>query len=388
MISTRFYLDTRHGKEESPLKLCITKRSKCAYITLDLTLTISQWDPKNQKVINHPRRKQINSFITGFKYEVDEFIRPRLIAGELKDMTAIQIKELVRAQFVGERKQVTLGELWRSSMGDNPKKQTMSMHCTALYHLKVFDPKCETRFVSAITRDYISRYDKHLKEHLAQTTRNTYMARLLYVLHFAHKNGIITADPSKGVSLPYVQNKKRNLSAQQLRKLLNAQPIDDQERNAIAFFKFSFCCRAANPADILAMTEDMVFNGRIEYDRAKTGKHYSVKIEPELQELIDMYSGNGHLFYSAFKDGYFRSVSGESLQAIAKRLKLPPVTMYWARHTFASLAYEIGESMDSVSQLLGHSYGAKVTQGYVAISTHMIDMAARRVLDFALYDKK
>ena len=75
------------------------------------------------------------------------------------------------------------------------------------------------------------------------------------------------------------------------------------------------------------------------------------------------------------------------LRTLCRREKLPPVSTYWARHTWASLAMELDAPIEAISAALGHSYGARVTVGYVNMSSKRVDELNRRVIDFALYDK-
>ena len=61
--------------------------------------------------------------------------------------------------------------------------------------------------------------------------------------------------------------------------------------------------------------------------------------------------------------------------------------MYWARHTFATIGYECGISMDLISDMLGHSNGMAVTNIYIRRNEKVADEAARKIIDKVLYDK-
>lgn len=56
--------------------------------------------------------------------------------------------------------------------------------------------------------------------------------------------------------------------------------------------------------------------------------------------------------------------------------------MYWERHTFATLMIEIGIPIETVAASLGHSYGPKVTMGYVTIREKLVDDAVRKLYDY------
>ena len=120
----------------------------------------------------------------------------------------------------------------------------------------------------------------------------------------------------------------------------------------------------------------------MEYKRAKTGKLYSIKIEPEAQEIIEKYhvSGDDKLIsflgaYKNYKNYVFR------IDERLKKMYGPDISTYWARHTFATLLAEMDVSIDTISMALGHSYGSKVTQVYVNPDLKKADEAVRKLLD-------
>src|SRR5690606_6802117 len=98
--------------------------------------------------------------------------------------------------------------------------------------------------------------------------------------------------------------------------------------------------------DLLKLSQPV--HGRLEYARSKTdtednlnGFALSIKIEPELQSLLDNYSAEGFLseIKSRYSDvEYFNKAVNTGLKCICKELDIPKVTTNWARHTWASLA--------------------------------------------------
>ena len=135
-------------------------------------------------------------------------------------------------------------------------------------------------------------------------------------------------------------------------------------------------------------TIDAIKNSRIQYDREKTGKHYSIKVEPEMLEIINRYKGKEHLlrFFDYKKDNYYRSFGNlisNGLRGAASTLSITePLSAYYARHSWATLAIEIGASMEMVSAGLGHEIGAQVTQVYIAFQQKQVDELSRKVIDY------
>lgn len=67
---------------------------------------------------------------------------------------------------------------------------------------------------------------------------------------------------------------------------------------------------------------------------------------------------------------------------------LPGLTTYYARHTWASIAFNLGIQKDVVSLALGHSFGVRVTDTYINADLSRVDEANSRVIDYVLYNKK
>ena len=66
---------------------------------------------------------------------------------------------------------------------------------------------------------------------------------------------------------------------------------------------------------------------------------------------------------------------------------MPAITVYWARHTFATIAYKLGISIDTIADCLGHKSAHPVTEIYVRKDMDKIDKANRKVIDYVLYNK-
>lgn len=65
---------------------------------------------------------------------------------------------------------------------------------------------------------------------------------------------------------------------------------------------------------------------------------------------------------------------------------LPNITMYWARHTWATIAASLDIPKDTISAALGHGEST-VTDIYIDFEQEKVDLANRRVLDWVLYGK-
>lgn len=157
--------------------------------------------------------------------------------------------------------------------------------------------------------------------------------------------------------------------------------------------------------DLSALTKENVVEGRIEYRRAKTGKFYSIKIEPEAQAILDKYKGKKHLLapfdkYENYKDyvahlnaalrkvGPIKKVGGKPQYTKNHLPVMVPleagITSYWARYSWATYAADLDIPKDTISEALGHKYGSAITGVYIKFSRDKIDAANRKVIDWLL----
>ena len=174
---------------------------------------------------------------------------------------------------------------------------------------------------------------------------------------------------------------KRNLSASQISE------IEKGEGLARDVFMISFYACGMNVVDIYSA--HTVRNGRLEYNRTKTkdkrsdNAFISIKIEPELEVLIDKYTDpSGARVFNFYKK--YATANGLTT-AVNRELSktIPGVTAYYARHSWATIARNnCGISKDTISEALNHSSGLSITDTYLARNWDGFDNANRAVIDF------
>lgn len=382
MIQLHYYLDARAVKDgkNAPLKLIICKRGQSAQLSTGITLLPSEWDSRTQRVINNPRKRTLNADLARIRADVEDFLRPKIWSGELADMTATEIKYLIDEYVNGVKCSATIRELVEDYVKD-AKAGTRQIYNTALKKLAEYDdtlPDSQARSLSAIkVEDFVKWHEKRN----APNTVTTNLRCLKAVYNRAVKAGKMRSNPFAGVDTSVHESRSRDLTIEQLRVFLFSPCEREKEKVAVDFFTLSFLLRAINPVDLQLLTPADYVDGRIYYTREKTGKGYSVKVEPEAEAIISTYRDKKHLF-STDIDLY------QQLTQRADRLGLPKVSMYWARHTLASLLFEQGVSVDLVGEILGHSNGRRVTMRYLDIKEKQKDNAMRELIDWVWEKKK
>lgn len=413
MITTKLYLDTRAvgDDEPAPLKVAITKKRQAAYIPLGIRLKRSQWDSKRQKIINAPNKLRLENFIKNKLMEVDNAIMELQTKGLLTNLTSTQIKNKVLSFLDPE---VDKGKLfvsrYRDYMNSRTAERTKEIYATTLKKMRDFDGKIDTYAFEDISKDWLNRFDGYLVgQGLRKNSRNIHFRNIRAVFNDAIDNEITAHYPMRTFDINPEQTEKRSLSVDELRVLF-ACSVAPWQQKYLDYFKLTFFLIGINPADILNCTQDDVVDGRLQYRRKKTGRLYSIRIEPEARKIIERYKGVTKLVNFAEKMKSYKQFvckANKGLKAIGPIIKVrnmnkkahdfqkeyhikheslfPKLSLYWARHTWATIAFSIGVPEEIIAEALGHSHGNRTTAIYIDKSVANIDAANRKVLDYVLY---
>lgn len=343
-----------------------------------------EWDPVRQRMRSRfGYGKQVNDYLVRLMMEAEDVLQALILSGDAAAMPATSVRDVMARKLMDAGTGVTVQQAIEA-LGREKGAKTAGVFRSAVSALKGCG-KFLQRPVSAVTVEDVREVDAWVREHYAPNTRNSYMGVVAQTFKRAHREGAVREDPSRDLKFTTPVTRSRALTLEQLRTLLAAEPEKEIGRDFLDFFRFTFYSRAANAADIADMTPASIFNGRLEYTRKKTGKAYSVKVEPELLEIIARRGDDRHIFARvatrAKQQDYSRDCN-KFLGDLSESLGMPRITLYWARHTFASLMLETGAPIELIAAALGHSYGPRITMGYVTIREKAVDDAVRRLFDY------
>ncbi|WCT13481.1 tyrosine-type recombinase/integrase [Mucilaginibacter jinjuensis] len=183
------------------------------------------------------------------------------------------------------------------------------------------------------------------------------------------------------------ETRKRNLSVEQIIRIRDFKAVPGS-RSELArdLFMLSFYMCGMNAVDLFSLKKGNIVNGRVEYNRAKTkGRRkdrafISIKLIKPAELLMSKYLGVLKLRYSNFEN-LDRAVN-EGMKIVCKSLKMSPITFYWARHSFASLARnKCRMTKDDVAMALNHIDSSnKVTDIYIEKDWSIVDDVQKAVL--------
>lgn len=287
------------------------------------------------------------------------------------------------------RMQKTISKLWKQG-----QYRTSETYTATLNSFREFRNGKDLYFED-MDSDLLLSYEYYLKaKSLSPNTVSFYMKRLRAVYNKAVDDGFAeNKNPFKRVITSSEKTVKRAIPVKYIRKLKDLDLSHSVSKSfARDMFLFSFYTRGMSFVDMAYLQKKDLKGKVLTYRRKKTGQLLSVRWEPCMQEIVDRYSSPGMSPYLLAiinnLDGDIRkqyrnvqSLINRNLKAIGDSINITiPLTMYVARHSWASIARNEGIPVSVISEGMGHD-SEKTTQIYLAsLETQVIDKANRKIL--------
>ncbi|MBS1619923.1 MAG: site-specific integrase [Bacteroidetes bacterium] len=396
-------LDTRRAKSDGtyPVLLRIIHYEKPASITLGIYLKKEDWDAKIRTI--KPSYKgtesvtRLNNFLQKKKSEAIDIITKLDEKKTLDSLTVTQIKDLISKKsdsgsFFEYGQTLVDGLLETNRLGNY-----RSYKC-ALSVLKKFNSNRDLSF-RELTYSYLVKFEQnHLKKGGSLNGLAVYMRTIRAIYNQAIKAGLAEQEfyPFKNYEIKTTKTRKRAISIESIKSIQNLQltPKDHlyHPRN---LFMASFYMRGISFTDLAHLKVSDMIDGRIHYDRQKTGKPYDIKITSELQSILDIYlvgkEIDDFIFpiiqqkdlkkqYEEIQDK--RKRFNDNLKRIAKLCGITEnLTSYVSRHSFATRAKNLGVPIATISDMLGHA-DTKTTEVYLAsLSSDIMDDFHKKIIE-------
>ncbi|MCD8291725.1 MAG: site-specific integrase [Prevotella sp.] len=249
-------------------------------------------------------------------------------------------------------------------------------------------------FFDMLDSDIIEFYETYLRnKNLCRNTTSFYIRTLRSIFHKAVVDGYaVNADIFNKVYTGVDKTTKRAITLEEIKQLKNLDlsycKILDFARD---MFMFSFYTRGMSFIDIAYLRRNDVNNGYLTYNRRKTGQQLTIKWRDEMDKIVHKYN-RGRLPYLfpiiVKKDGTERKQYRNKMQLVNRLLKElariiqidTPLTMYVARHSWASIAHDSNIPTSIISIGMGHD-SETTTEIYLAsISSSKVDDANDEIL--------
>lgn len=270
----------------------------------------------------------------------------------------------------------------------NGKIRTAETYISALNSFKKFRND-EDIMLDCFNSKIMEAYEAwHQQRGITPNTISFYNRILRAVYNRAVEDEIIdNRNPFRHVYTGVDKTVKRALPLSVLKKIKNLDltlsPALDFARD---MFIMSFILRGMSFIDMAYLRKSDLKNGYVTYRRRKTGQQLTIEWTKEMQLLLDKYPENATDFllpiirnpginerYACRNVGYNIN---HNLKTIAEMVGIKiPLTLYVARHSWASAAKAKGIPISVISEGMGHD-SETTTQIYLAsLDTSVVDKA-------------
>lgn len=385
--NVRIILDTRREKSDKTYPLClrIIHFRKSTSIPLGYSLKEDDWDEEKCQVLSSYKEvssiSRLNKWIQKQKIQAQDIINKLEDTGEINRLSVVDLKN----RIANKRSEETFYQFTESLIEELKTAGRMGYAQSVNSVLRLVKKFLNEKDITfeQLNYTFLQRFENYcLGNGNTINSIAVYMKTIKMIYNRAIKSGIVGRElyPFVNYTIKTTKTKKRavprdviglieNLSFEQGSRIWHA-------RN---YFLFSFYCMGINFADMAHLKMNNIIEGRLEYKRQKTKKEYSIKISPQIQDILSHYiaekDSDEYIFpiitrkgstELEFKDmAEKRRIYNKKLKEIANLCEIETnLTSYVARHTWATVAKHKGVPVAVISEGMGHA-DVKTTEVYL-----------------------
>ena len=381
-ITTHVFLETRVINKQGlhPLKLRVYDQNIRKYYTLkEFRFTAENYND----IMNPEQTVRTKKALQG------KIIKKELDAREVIDeqMNEFSFEEFEALYFKKRKTRTNLKECFEEKIDflqDMERYSTASLYQTTLN--SIIGYKKDFSF-NNVTKNELIRYEKHLKDSgKSISTISIYMRNLRTIFNAnKHKHKLTSPFNKDAFIIKKGENKATTLNKAEILALINYQTSTENQRQAQAYWVFSYFSSGMNMTDIARLKYSNIVANKIEYIRHKTRNTknttslISAQLNDKTKEIINTIGNpettDGLVFpiLNGVEDEEKKTkiikqhtkTTNKYLAQISKALKftITPTT-YDARHGFSNVLKNSEVPIAFISKALGHS-SISVTESYL-----------------------
>ena len=391
-IKIKFRPSTVEGKEGC-IYIQIIHNRVVRQLNTDYRIFASEWDEKSETIMaNGDRLNIVNAVKDRLTWDM---ARLKKVITQLETEQGKYTADDVITAYHKLTNEVSLFSFWHSIIAQLKqlgKVRTSETYTATLKSFMAFRGDQDVP-LDGISSDMMLLYEAYLKtREVRMNTISFYMRNLRAVYNRAVEKGLTPQNnPFRHVYTGVDKTVKRAIPIKDIKALkeldLSMKPSLDFARD---MFMFSFYTRGMSFVDMAYLKKTDLQNGILTYRRRKTGQELTIKWEKCMAEIIAKYPEpqTNYLLPIIKEQGNERRQYDNALHLVNYRLKelstmlklQRPLTMYVARHSWASVAKAKNVPLSVISEGMGHDSEA-TTQIYLAsLETSVVDKANKMIL--------
>lgn len=364
----------------------------------DYRLRDEEWDSESGTVvISDDCDRSRAGYLSTVKDEVkDGLARLKAIVDRLEASGKAYTMEEVASEFVSPATVTGVVSFTRKLIDDLRKMGKKSMarrYSLTLNSLLKFTKEKEIAW-DDFTSTLVTGFEEFLRQRgLCRNSTSFYMRNLRSIINRASEHDYeVPRNPFKHVYMGVDKTVKRAVTLKTVCKIrdinLSAYPHLDFARN---LFMFSFYTRGMSFVDIAFLRKTDLTNGVITYFRRKTSQQIQVRVENQTMEIMDKLGESTTSYLlpiigseNTDADSQYRNVYhrvNRNLKKLGEMLKLDTkLTLYVARHAWASIAHHNNIPISTISKAMGHDSETTTLIYLSSIDSSVVDKANRRIM--------
>ena len=395
-IKVKFRPSTNENKEGTIYYQIIQNRV-IRQLKTDYRLYMHEWNEDNNAIIsiNNSRQNYLQSIEERLDWDIK---RLQNIINQLENKRVKYTADDVVSTFQKQSNEHSLFNFMQSVIAQlqqmGKQRTSETYRCTLKSFMQFREDK--DVLLEDIDSDLMLMYEAYLRGRgLTKNSTSFYMRILRAVYNRAVEKEMTTnRNPFKHVYTGIDKTIKRAISLKAIKQIknleLSLQPSLDFARD---MFLFSFYTRGMSFIDMAYLKKKDLSNGILSYRRRKTGQQLLIRWEKCMQEIVDKYeiSQSNHLLpiIKPFNEIDERTQYQNAMYLINRKLKIIgkmigvqlPMTMYTARHSWASVAKNKNVPISVICEGMGHD-SEMTTQIYLAsLDTAVVDKANSMILN-------
>lgn len=397
-LKIKFRPSTTSGKEGTVCYKVIHKR-ETSQISTKYKVLPSEWDNIGKRIhVPADVKEDRKAFLLRLRAQISSDVAE--IEGIIRELESTQTSfkaSDVTKLFLDPRRNIGFIAYARQLIAkmEAVGKPVAANYKSALSSFIKFHGEGEVMF-DMLNQDLMMAYECWLKDHVCRNSSSCYMRNLHAIYNRAVDEGIVveSRNPFRRVYTGVDKTQKRAVSISAIQKIRDA---DLSHRPALAFarnlFMFSFYTQGMSFIDIAFLEQGNIKDGILVYRRHKTQQTIRMQYAKEIKEIVSSYRDKSRQPYllpvlSETEKAKARHEYKTASQRIDRNLKklgalldIPvKLTMYVARHSWATAAQNNHVPIATISRCLGHD-SEETTAIYLAeIETSETDKANETVL--------
>ena len=394
-VKVKFRPSTVVGKE-GVIYYQIIQNRIVRQLTTSYRIFPCEWDGPNARLIigNTARSNQLLSLKSHIDWDLRRI--DMIISRLTQDNQPFSANDIIAA-FQTRTDELSLANFMESiiaQLKQMGKLRTAETYTATLRSFMRFRNDADV-LLDEITPELIAMYEAYLQNNgVVRNTSSFYMRILRAVYNRAvGKDLVRQRNPFKNVYTGVDKTVKRALPLSAIRRIKN---LDLTRLPKLEFardmFLFSFYTRGMSFIDMAFLKKTDLQNGYLKYRRHKTKQQLLIRWEKCMQEILSMYptdKASPYLLpivkqpYENARKCYRNTMASINVQLkkIAELSNVAiPLSLYCARHSWASIARSKNIPISIISEGMGHDSEATTLIYLASIDNTTIDNANAKIL--------